>query len=93
MRVDDGGGKDLARRVDDRTLDAVAVARVQAQRRALARRGRQQNIAQVGRENLERAFLRLLFQAHAHVEARGDGEFGAPAPVDDVGKPAGGVNV
>ena len=89
VRVDDGGGQHLAGGVDDRALHAVAEARVQAQGGALAGGCGEQDVAEVGGEDVEGSFLGGLLQAHAHVQAGGDGEFGAPAETDGVGEPAG----
>ena len=92
MRIDNCGIKNLAGGINYSALHAVSIARVQSNRGALTRRCRQQDVAQVGSKDLERALLRDFFEAHAHIKARRDVELRAPAPVHGVGKPLGILN-
>jgi hypothetical protein len=57
VRVDDVRGHDLAGRVDDGDLNARTEPGVQAQRRARAGRGGEQQVAEVGREHVDRLVL------------------------------------
>ena len=91
MRVDNGGIEHLAGFVHYRTFHTIAVTRIQADGGTLASRCREQHVAQIGGKDLQRAFLRNLFQPHANVQAGGNIELGAPAPMDGVGKPLGGA--
>ena len=89
VRIDNGGIEHLARFIHHGTLGAVAVARIEADRRALARRGSKQHVAQVRGKDLEGAFFCYFFQAHAHIQAGGNIQFGAPSPVHSVIQPRG----
>ena len=79
VRVDDDGVEDLAGRIDGRTLHTVAVAGVQAQCRALAGGGGEQQVMQVAGEDVHRGFIGTLLQPHPHVHPGGDLQLGAPA--------------
>ncbi len=87
VRVDRVGRDRLAGLVDDRDLDAGAEAGVEAHGGALARRGGQQQVAQVGGEHVDRLRLGALPQPHPQVDAEVDEDAGAPGPADGVGQP------
>ena len=89
VRVHNRGGQDLAGLVHHGALHAVAVARIQRQRGALAGGRGEQHVAQVGLEHFQRALLRLLLQPHAGVQVRGDLQLGAPAPAHRFCQPLG----
>ena len=80
VRVDRVRRDDLARLVDHGDLDAGAEAGVEAHRGALAGRRGQEQVPQVGGEDVDGLGLRRLPQPHAQVDAEVDEDAGAPGP-------------
>ena len=87
VRVDRVGRDDLAGRVDDGDLDAGAEAGVEAHRGALPGRGGEEQVLEVGGEDVDGLGLGGLPQAHAQVDAEVDEDAGAPGPADGVFQP------
>jgi hypothetical protein len=81
-------GRDrLAGLVDDGDLDAGAEAGVQAHGGALAGRGGEEQVLQVGGEDVDGLRLGALPQAHAQVDAEMHEDAGAPGPAHRVVEP------
>ncbi len=87
VRVDHVRGDDLAGRVDHGDLHTRAEAGVQAERRAGAGRGGQQQVPQVRREHVDRLVLGGRPQPQAQVDPEVDQDAGAPGPADGVLQP------
>ena len=87
VRVDRVGRDDLAGRVDDGDLDAGAEAGVEAHRGALPGRGGEQQVLEVGGEDVDGLGLGGLPQAHPQVDAQVDEDARAPGPADGVVQP------
>ena len=78
MRKDGAGVDDLAGGVDDGHLDAGAESRVEAERRARARRRGEQQVPEVPGEHVHRIQLGALPQPHAGVDGRRDHQLDPP---------------
>ena len=88
VRVDGVRRDDLARPVHDGDLDAGPEAGVQAHRGALAGRGGEQQVPEVGREHVDGLGLGRLPQPHPQVDAQVHQDAGAPGPFHGVKEPA-----
>jgi len=86
VRIDRGGGDDLAGGVDDRELHAGAQSRIKPYGHPGAGRHGEQQIAQIGGEHAHGLALGGLPKPRALIEM--DFDLGAPGPADRVGKPA-----
>ncbi|EPH45800.1 hypothetical protein STRAU_1161 [Streptomyces aurantiacus JA 4570] len=87
VRVDGVRRHDLAGGVHDGDLHARTETGVEAQRRARARRGGEQQVAQVRREHPHRLVLRGSAQPQPQVDAEVHQDPGPPGPADRVGQP------
>lgn len=88
MRVDDLGGDRFAGGVDHGDLHPGAVAGVESHRGAGARGRGEQQITQVGGEDVDGVLLGGLAQPHPGVDPQAHLEFGAPSPAHGVEQPA-----
>ncbi len=87
VRIDHRGRDHLAGRIDHRDLDAGAVAGIETHGGAGARRGREQQVAQIGSEHADRFLLGRLPQPHPQIDAEMDLDLGAPGPARRVHQP------
>ena len=88
MREDRGGIHHLAGGIDDRDLDAGAIAGIEAHGHARASRRRQQQIAQIGGKHAHSFGFGRGPQPHAQVDIEMHLDLGPPRPAHGLDQPA-----